>query len=256
MEKAFISRRNNKQSCSTPAGWDVTYYYDAYTAGIFSGYTGATTNALGQRTGMLDSSGHTIWSFDQRGNLIEEEKTVGAESFTTEWEYTIAGLLESMAYPLVNSTGETIYTTYTSQGSVASVGSLYNTYITLTYDEANRAVNRTYYTSGDGLQTNFDYYDWNEQVNSVPQGGLLESSQTGTLADADSLVSLAYVYDAVGNIASITDLVQSPAQAQNFTYDSLYRLTGATGSAGFGGAIRKVTPTTPKAGWIPRTALR
>ena len=221
--------------CSTPAGWDVTYYYDAYNASIFSGYAGSTSNAIGQRTGMLDGSGQTIWSYNQRGNLIREDKLIGAESFTTEWAYSIGGLLEQMAYPLVNSTGETIFTTYTPQGGVASVGSLNNTYIGLTYDEAGRAVNRTYYTSDDGLQTNFDYYDWNEQVSSVPQGGLLESSQTGTLADPDSLASLAYIYDAVGNVASITDLVQSPAQVQSFGYDSLYRLTGATGSAGFGG---------------------
>ena len=222
--------------CSTPAGWDVTYYYDAYTAGIFSSYTGPTTNALGQRTGMLDSSGQTIWSYEQRGNMIQEEKLIGTETFTTEWVYSIGGLLEQMAYPLVNGMGESIYTTYTPQGGVASVGSLYNTNISLTYDEAGRAVNRTYYSSGDGLQTNFDYYDWNEQVSTVPQGGLLESSQTGTLADADSLVSLAYIYDAVGNVASITDLIQSPAQVQAFGYDSLYRLASATGSAGFGGA--------------------
>jgi YD repeat-containing protein len=119
---------------------------------------------------------------------------------------------------------------------VASVGSLYNSHITLSYDEAGRVVNRTYHTVGDGLQTDFTYYDWDEMVNTVPQGGLLETSQTGTLADPDSLVSLAYVYDAVGNVMSITDLVQSPAQTQTFTYDALNRLTSAAASAGFGGA--------------------
>jgi len=121
-------------------------------------------------------------------------------------------------------------------GDVQSLESLSELYITLTYDEVGRAVNRTYFTDGDGLQTNFDYYDWSEQVSSVPQGGLLESSQTGTFADNDSLASLAYIYDAVGNVASITDLVQSPAQVQAFGYDSLHRLASATGSAGFGGA--------------------
>ena len=300
--------------CSAPTNLDIAYYYDSYTAGIFSNYTGPTTNAVGQRTGMLDGSGQSIWSFDQRGNLVLEEKSVNTDTLTTEWAYSIGGLLEEMTYPEADGTTESIYYGYHPQGTVAKVSSseipsspplepilsycplflggtateallmvpesasevqslelgypvsegsessesiIGNTEtvplesppltmetmeststlnISITYDEAGRVVNRTYFSEGDGLQTNFEYFDWNEQVNTTPQGGLLSSSQTGTLADPDSLVSWSYLYDAVGNIASITDLVQAPAQVQNFSYDSIYRLTSANGSAGFGDA--------------------
>ncbi len=223
-------------SCSTPSGWDVTYHYDAYTAAMFSGYTGPTAYGIGRRTGMDDASGQTIWSYDQQGSPIREDKTIGTETFTTQWAYTEGDLLSQMVYPAVSGAAESLYYDYHPQGTMASVGSLFSTHITLSYDEAGRAANRTYYTSGSGLQTHYTYYAWNATVNNEPQGGRLRTAQTGTTADPDSLLSFEYRYDANGNVLSIEDLLYAPAQVQSFSYDALDRLTAASANGGFGSA--------------------
>ena len=53
----------------------------------------------------------------------------------------------------------------------------------------------------------------------------LQSLQAGTSSDPTSLQNLSYTYDAVGNVASITDAGESTS----FTYDTLDRLTGTSG---------------------------
>ncbi len=43
----------------------------------------------GRRTGMSDASGSTAWTYDARGRLTREDKTIsGANLFTTQYSYT------------------------------------------------------------------------------------------------------------------------------------------------------------------------
>ena len=47
---------------------NVRYWYDDYSdSAIFYDYSGPTTYAIGQRTGMLDASGHSMWAMMRAG---------------------------------------------------------------------------------------------------------------------------------------------------------------------------------------------
>jgi RHS repeat-associated protein len=93
-----------------------------------------------------------------------------------------------------------------------------NAYVSSTlYDSAGRMTQRVL---GNGLTQTYDYYDWNEQVNGVGQGGRLQNLLTGSLQD------LNYVYDAVGNITSLTNVTAS--ETNTYGYDALNRLTSWT----------------------------
>jgi len=75
------------------------------------------------------------------------------------------------------------------------------------------------------LNTTYTYYPWNQQ------GGRLKILATG------SLQNYTYAYDAVGNITSIADSVNS--QTQTFGYDTLDRLTSAQASGASTGAYNE-----------------
>jgi YD repeat-containing protein len=81
------------------------------------------------------------------------------------------------------------------------------------YDPAGRMTSQTF---GSGLTQARTYHPWNTQ------GGRLKTMTAGALQN------LAYSYDAVGNITSIVDSVNS--QTQSFGYDFLDRLTSASAS--------------------------
>jgi YD repeat-containing protein len=88
-----------------------------------------------------------------------------------------------------------------------------NSYVTSTgYDSAGRITSRAL---GNTLTQTFTYNPW------TVQGGRLQNISTGTLQN------LAYTYDSVGNIKTITD-VKNASQKQCFQYDALDRLTNAT----------------------------
>ena len=56
---------------------NVLYWYDDYSdTTIFNGYTGATTHAIGRRTGMLDASGRSMWTYDICGRMSREQKVI------------------------------------------------------------------------------------------------------------------------------------------------------------------------------------
>ena len=75
---------------------------------------------------------------------------------------------------------------------------------------------------GNGITQTRNYNAWNTS------GGRLQNMTAGTLQN------LSYTYDSVGNILSITDSLAGP-QVQNFTYDSLDRLTSADATGGQNG---------------------
>ena len=65
----------------------VTYSYDA----------GA--NGKGRRTGMTDGSGSTADSFDARGRLTQEIKTISGTPYTTSYSYDGADRIVTTTYP-------------------------------------------------------------------------------------------------------------------------------------------------------------
>ncbi|NUQ85285.1 MAG: hypothetical protein HUU11_11275, partial [Anaerolineales bacterium] len=196
-------RTDDNCPATQPANADVTYSYDV------------NINGIGRRTGMTDPSGSTAWSYDERGRLTSESKTItGAGTFNTSWTYNSADLPISMAYP----DGEVITYDYNNRMLLNSVIGT-STYVqSTTYDSTGRIDDRLL---GNGLTQNYSYYGWNETAivdgMSTGQGGRLKTITVGSLQD------LSYLYDAVGNIRQITNPIAS--ETNLYGYDALNRLT-------------------------------
>jgi YD repeat-containing protein len=194
-----LNRPTQKTYSNCPATSTATYGYDSGTYG------------KGFRTSMNDGSGSTSWTYDNRGRLASESKVItGSSPFVTEWTYNSADLPKTMEYP----DNELVTFNYDSRALLDYVIGA-DTYVSATeYDSAGRAKSRSL---GNGLTQSFDYYNWDEKVNNVGQGGRLKTLTTS------SLQNLAYVYDAVGNVKQITNSIASETSA--YEYDSLNRLT-------------------------------
>jgi len=165
---------------------------------------------------MADASGETYWEYDLCGRLIREDKTVsGFGSFTTQWAYDSADQVIAMLYP----NGENVSFSYLPQGGVNTVGA----YLMGTQVNAHGQISLRVF--GNGTQTSLTYADW---LNNAARLSALQSGQSA------SLLNLSFAYDNVGNILTITDLLNSE-QVQTFTYDALDRVTSAaTSSVGEG----------------------
>jgi YD repeat-containing protein len=87
---------------------------------------------------MSDPSGTTSWSYDARGRLISEVKTIASQSFTTSWSYNSADLPVSMTYP----DGEVLTYLYNPDGTLRSLlSSTGETYLAeMRYDESARPI--------------------------------------------------------------------------------------------------------------------
>ncbi len=102
--------------------------------------------SLGQRSSMQDGSGNTHWKYNLLGQAVEETKVISATggltgTFTTQWSYNLAGLVETMRYPGDNQggLGEVITYTYHNQKALNAVFGT-DTYVRGTsYDAAGRA---------------------------------------------------------------------------------------------------------------------
>ncbi len=181
-------------------------------------------NGKGRRTAMAYGSRYAAtWRYDGRGRPISETQTIANAAYTTLSSYDAADRLKTLTYPS-GGVAEVVTTTYNSQGLAASlVGA--NVYVPATlYDAAGRVISRTLGSAP--WQTQYSYYGWAE-LNGL---GRLKEIKSGTPASPTSLQNLTYTYDAVGNVKTIVDAVNS-SQRQCFQYDPLDRLTRATTSA-------------------------
>lgn len=188
-------------NCTSPTSLTVDYSYNA---------------ATGLRDSMTDASGSTAWSYDARGRLTSETKVIDGQTFTTGWTYNSADLPITMTYP----DNEVLTYGYDSRMLLNTVTSSLNgtTYVSSSeYDEAGRLNSRLF---GSGTTQAFGYYAWDEKVNNIGQGGRLKSITAGTLQNFN------YIYDANGNVKTISDSITG--ESQSFGYDTLNRLTDST----------------------------
>ena len=157
------------------------------------------------------SSGSASWTYDARGRMASESKTItGGGTYLTQWTYNSADLPVTMTYP----DNEVLNYNYLPQGLVYQLkDSGTYVYAAMTYDAAGRVLTRGF-DNGAKTQT-FTYNPWDTQ-----SGKLASILSTG-------LESLAYTYDPNGNVATITDGLNA-SQKQCFTYDALDRLTLGT----------------------------
>ena len=203
-------------SCgTTPA---VTYSYDSTTDG---------NEGVGRRTGMSDGSGSTVWKYDTRGRLIKEDKTIGTETFTTEYTYNSGDLPTSMTYP--DGSSEVLNYDYDEAANLDNIENDDTTPYTylesLHYDEAGRVTALEMGNSGTTaiLSQDFSYHAWTDTTD----GGLLASNTVEVNSTSMILLDLNYnSYDANANILEIEEEVDD--EVSTFTYDALNRITGMT----------------------------
>ncbi|MEA4908101.1 MAG: hypothetical protein VB089_10790, partial [Anaerolineaceae bacterium] len=208
---------------------DVSYYYDGASFSFLGAPLGGGTYPAGRRTGMLDGSGATTWSYDARGRMVAQSKYIfsnaestQAEGFTTTWTYNSADLPVNQTYP----DGEVVTTHYDSRGAPVSLVNEQAPYTyvkDVMYDEAGRKTDLDLGSADEAavLSSSFAYYAWDE-----PEvGGRLSGLTTANQA-SDVLQQLTYDYDANGNVLSIADTLYEETSV--FSYDSLERLTSMT----------------------------
>jgi YD repeat-containing protein len=205
----------------------VAYYYDGASF-AFLGTSYSSNNANGRRTGMMDGSGATVWTFDARGNKLTEKKLIfsnpaktTAETFDTSWSYNSADLPVNQVYPDSEATN----LIYNSQGQLYSVQNTEGfTYLkNFLYDTAGRPVSQGLGEANQiaVLSRTYTYANWDTPITGGRLTNLQTSSQLGSW-----LQHLAYGYDANGNITSLQDGVN--VEASGYSYDNLDRLTSMT----------------------------
>src|SRR5216684_67675 len=187
---------------------NVVYRYDESAAGF----------GIGRLTSVSDSSGSTAYVYDARGNVVQETLVVGGQSYITSYAYDLANHVVQVTYP----SGRIVSYTRDAMGRIASVATQANSSAvpvavasSATYAPFGPLTSLSY---GNGLNLSATY-DQDYQ----PSGRLV----TG----AASVQDLSYGIDADGNITGIADHLAS-ARSQIFQYDSLSRLTYASGLYG------------------------
>lgn len=208
-----------------PTGADVSYYYDGQKCSACSIPAG---KVYGQRTAMEDSSGWSVYSYeDGRGRLTQQRQSItGSGTFVTGWSYDTMDRVVTMTYPGGNAaqSGEVVTTTYNAQGLPYGVLGSSSYVLTAEYNALGQWTRRTY---GNGQETRRAYRSDNFR---------LERIESGEAGDANQQF-LVYGYDLAGNVMQIEDWnAGAPApQVQQFTYDPLDRLETASASGGSGG---------------------
>ena len=195
---------------------NVSYFWGSHGSG----------NNAGRLVGMADATGVSEYEYDVMGNKTSERrimalpyvvKNTAKAAFLTNWAYDSFGRLLSMGYP----DGQTVYYGYNAGGQLTGVtGALtaghdranpdYTYVSSISYDKFGSRT-RIVYGNGTSCQLSYD-----------PDRRWL--TQMATKKGSSSLWNYSYTYDAVGNIASMTDGLHS----MSYEYDSQDRLTGAS----------------------------
>jgi RHS repeat-associated protein len=167
---------------------NITYVYDTGTYG------------KGHLTGRTDKSGAYTFTYDGRGNLTQEQKTILGIQYTTGYSYNANDILSSLTYP----SGRTVTYSRDAAGHISGISTNGTTLASsLTYAPFGGITGLTY---GNGilLTRAFD-----------------NQYRLSSLA-ASSVLNFSYNYDPNGNITSIIDSVNPPGgpsdQAGTYSY--------------------------------------
>ena len=189
---------------------NVQYKYDE--ADSVTGCTGSTST--GHLTRIIEGNGGLVYCYDQRGNVVKKQQTVGTITRTTTYTWTLADRLESVTTP----NGTAIAYTRNTLGQITSVtatpsgGTTTTVVSAVTYKAFGPVAT---YKLGDGQTVTLSY------------------DATGALTDiASTAFSLHVKRDVMGNIVALGDAAGVPSPSETYGYDPLYRLTGVTAASG------------------------
>ena len=188
----------------------------------------AVTNAVGKIIFQEDASGFQTFKYGKLGEVTENIRTFALPfesqtyTFKMQYRYDSWNRIDSMIYP----DGEVVTYIYNFGGMLESVwGSTPNhpySYIdSITYNEFEL---KSKVFHGNGTRTQYAYDDLQR----------LQTLQSQTRA-RDAMQDITYTYDKVSNITGIDNFADLPGinfggtYSHSYVYDSLYRLTYATG---------------------------
>jgi len=84
---------------------------------IFSYDSESVSNGKGRLTGMVDTSGETIYYYDSQGRLTKDERNMDGRNYTTTYFYDLNGNLTGITYP----TGTFVHYTYDDADRITGV---------------------------------------------------------------------------------------------------------------------------------------
>jgi RHS repeat-associated protein len=204
---------------------NVTYTYGA---------PGAADNRAARIALVQDQSGSEERFYGKLGELTREVKTVvgftGAppNTYTTQYVHDTLGRLRTLTYP----DGEVLTYQYDAGGQVKQATGLKgpNGYAYVKRMEYDKFEQRVFVEAGNGVRSQYDYDAKTRRLQNLRAAG----------PDGAPFQNLAYGYDKVGNVLSLSNNVAVPAPSQFggptsqiFEYDDLYRLTSARGAFQF-----------------------
>lgn len=204
----------NLKTKTDAKGQLTTYNYDALNRLTQAVYAGGQTityaydqgiNGAGRLTGITDSTGTTAYSYDTRGRVTSEARTINTVTYTTTYAYNIAGQLSGVAYP----TGLVLTYTRDSLGRVNQISSTKNNQTQVL------ASNITYQPFG-GVKS-FTYGNGSTHSRSFDTDSRLASYTLGTK-------TINIDYDLASRIIAATNAANS-TDTKTYAYDNLDRLT-------------------------------
>jgi len=176
---------------------------------------------IGHLTSLTDAAGSLTRSYDERGNLLTNNRTNGSTNLNTAYTYDPASRVAGITYPS-GSLVTNVYDTagYLHQVKAKAAGTpITTTLATLTHLPFG-PINSSSYGNGIAESWTFD-----------------EDYRSTNITDTVSpttLQNLTYGYDADNNVKTITDAVNA-ANGQTFGYDVLNRINSAvSGTGGYG----------------------
>ena len=187
---------------------NVSITYDSAAAGY--------KRAIGRIASLTDQVGSLSRSYDERGNIITDARTITGQLYSNAYTYESAGRLSGITYA---SSGWKVAYTRDTAGQITAV-----TTTQPGHGATSLATSVTHMpfgpvaslSWGNGV-TDARTFDQDYRMTSVKDVG------TGNIQ------YLSYGYDADNNVHTVTDNV-TPANNQTLTWDVIDRLTGATGS--------------------------
>ena len=223
---AIYDARGDMSTRIDAAGQAVTMEYDELrrtavtrvNAAVVERFTydaGVGNNLIGRLAQVEDEAGEVRFSYTARGLLERKTRTVnmlaGPGDFSIDYTYDLMERLTSLMRP----DGSTVDYTYNGRSLPNSIPGVVNQFRW----NAHGQITEAQFASG---VTEFYSFD-------AASFYMTGARVTGPARD-EPYYDVTYAHDAVGNPLSIADNVAAaghPVYSRNYTYDALYRLTGA-----------------------------
>ena len=177
-------------------------------------------DGIGHLTSLTDQAGSLSRSYDERGHVTSDARTITGQNYTTGYTFESAGRLSSITYA---SSGWLISYGRDSAGQISYVSATQPSHSPVnlaSYVKHMPFGPASSWTYGNGV-TDTRTFDLDYRMTSV--------RDTGT----GDIQYLSYSWNAFNNVTGITDHVNA-AKNQSFTYDRTGQITFASGGYGAG----------------------